>query len=94
MAKKKTEPEVEPVVEAAPVEEVNVSAPQLIEEPASVSAPALADKMVRVRNQGAPFECDLIAYGYGMRWPTNAVYTIPTSKYVELLRQGLDGVSA
>jgi hypothetical protein len=102
MVKKKTvEPEpVAPVEEVTPVAEVPevaapvVSAPQLVEELASVDTPALADKMVRVRNQGKPFLCDLTAYGYGMRWPTNAVYTIPASKYMELLKQGLDGVSA
>ena len=49
---------------------------------------------VRVRNQGPRFDCDLTAYGYGMRWPTGAVYNIPVSKYMELLDKGLDGVSA
>jgi hypothetical protein len=70
------------------------SLPDLAIEPETVSTPALPDKMVRVRNQGLPFLCDLTAYGYGLRWPTNAVYTIPTSKYIQLLKQGLEGVSA
>lgn len=68
--------------------------PNLIAVPVTASTPAIGDKMVRVRNQGEPFPCDLTAYGYGLRWPTNAVYVIPTSRYVELLQQGLDGVSA
>ncbi len=71
-----------------------ITAPDLVIEPATVSTPALSGKVVRVRNQGAPFPCDLTAYGYGMRWPTNAVYTIPDHVYVELLKQGLNGVSA
>lgn|SRR3990167_6862961 len=65
----------------------------LVVEPVSVSTPAISDKLVRVRNQGAPFLCDLTAYGYGHKWPTDAVYNIPTSKYVELLKEGLDGVN-
>ena len=95
MPKKKTievveanEPEI--VAEA----EVETPVPSLTIEPASVSTPALPDRVVRVRNEGKPFPCDLTAYGYGMRWPTNAVYSIPASKYMELLQQGLDGVSA
>lgn len=70
-------------------EEVN-----LVEEPATVSVPALKDKLVRVRNVGKPFACDLTSYGYGMRWPTNAVYNIPVSKYTELLKQGLNGAES
>lgn len=70
-------------------EEVN-----LVEEPATVSAPAIKDKLVRVRNVGKPFVCDLTAYGYGMRWPTNAVYNIPAKKYMELLEQGLNGAES
>lgn len=74
--------------------EARSAPPDLAIEPETVSTPALPDKMARVRNQGLPFPCDLTAYGYGMRWPTNAVYTIPTSKYIQLLKQGLEGVSA
>jgi len=52
---------------------------------------ARPDLLVRVRNAGKPFPCNLIAYGYGMRWPTNAVYAIPQSVYLKLLDEGLDG---
>jgi hypothetical protein len=86
-------PKVEPVTDNG-IEQITVSTPGLIIEPQTVSTPAVADKMVRVRNQGKPFLCDLTSYGYGMRWPTNAVYTIPASVYMKLLDTGLDGVSA
>ena|SRR5687768_13784763 len=85
-------PDVVEVVERANEPEITI--PDLVIQPPTVSAPALPDKMVRVINQGAPFLCDLTMYGYGGRWPTNAVYTIPTSKFVELLTQGLKGRNA
>jgi hypothetical protein len=85
------EPTVVPVFEEV---ETEPAKPDLVIEPATVSTPALPDKMVQVRNQGALFLCDLTAYGYGLRWPTNAVYTIPTSVYIGLLKKGLNGVSA
>lgn len=75
-------------------EETPTEPPALVVEPQTVSTPALSGKVVRVRNQGAPFPCDLTQWGYGMRWPTNAVYTIPDYVYVELLKSGLNGVSA
>ena len=67
---------------------------KLVKEPVTVSAPAIKDKMVRVRNAGKPFVCDLTMYGYGMRWPANAVYNIPISKYMELLEKGLNGAES
>ena len=66
----------------------------LVEEPATVSVPAIKDKMVRVRNAGKPLVCDLTAYGYGMRWPANAVYNIPISEYMKLLEKGLNGTES
>src|SRR5688572_14565585 len=83
--------------EIAKMEAVLASAgskPDLTVEPVTVSTPALMGGIIRGRNHGKPFPCDLSAYGYGMRWPTNAVYSIPQSKYIELLHQGLDGVGA
>lgn len=65
---------------------------EAVEEPV---APALNEremnKLVRIRNQGAPFVCDLTAYGYGARWPTNAVYAIPLKEYLQLVKQGFNG---
>jgi hypothetical protein len=46
---------------------------------------------VRVQNVGDPFPCDLSAFGYGMRWPTNAIYTIPAGIYLDLINKGLKG---
>lgn len=63
-------------------------------ENAHVAPEIQKDKSVKVRNQGKPFLCDLMQYGYGMRWPTNAVYTIPLSVYLKLLKDGLDGTYA
>src|SRR5688572_22846920 len=87
-------PDVAEVVERATSNETLTQSPTLTVEPVTVSTPALMGGIIRVRNQGKPFPCDLSAYGYGMRWPTNAVYSIPQSKYIELLHQGLDGVGA
>ena len=64
-------------------------AKEAVEEP--IVAP---DKLVRVRNAGAPFVFDLSAQGYGQRWPTNAVYSIPFSVYMKCLDAGFDGVAA
>lgn len=66
------------VVEAVKVEEQALTETQL-------------NKPVRVQNAGASFPCDLTAFGYGMRWPAKAIYTIPTRVYVELLKQGFNG---
>ncbi len=69
--------------------------PVAVEPVSIVEVPAIApDKLVRVRNAGAPFVCDLSGYGYGQRWPTNAVYSIPIKAYKKLLEDGLDGVAA
>ena len=57
-----------------------------------IVVPVIAkNKAVRVINQGAPFACDLTSFGYGMRWPTKAIYTITMTKYTELLEQGFNG---
>lgn len=86
MAKKNEEKQEEKVIEK--------QAPTPL-APVSITPPAPAkDKMIRVRNAGKPFPCDLTMYGYGMRWPTNAVYAIPFSKYTELLSSGFDGAVA
>lgn len=66
----------------------------LVEEPKTISAPAIPNKLIRVRNAGAAFECDLTAYGYGRRWPTGAVYNIPAKTYMELLEKGLNGAES
>lgn len=63
-------------------------------ENAPVAPEVQRDRSVKVRNQGKPFPCDLLQYGYGMRWPTNAVYTLPLSVYMKLLSEGLDGTYA
>jgi hypothetical protein len=90
MAKKTKVKEVEP----EPVAEIlDVIAPEPEPQISEVVAP-VKDKSVRVRNAGTPFLCDLTMYGYGTRWPTNAVYTIPYSKYMELVKQGLNGTTA
>lgn len=52
------------------------------------------NKPVLVRNEGEPFAVDLQRYGYGSRWPTGAVYTIPTGVYVQCLKDGMKGVLA
>ena len=98
MPKKKETPKVEEVIEE--VKEAEVPALVVDEtggrknpEPERVQQ-IPPNMTVRVRNQGPRFDCDLTAYGYGMRWPTGAVYNIPMSKYMELLKQGMDGVSA
>lgn len=70
------------------VEEIELE--QVI-EPTPEMTEAQLNKSVRVQNIGAPFPCDLTSYGYGMSWPTNAVYTIPTRRYMELLEQGFNG---
>ena len=46
---------------------------------------------VRVMNAGDPFPVDLSAYGYGYKWPTNAVYTIPMHVYLDCLKRGMNG---
>jgi hypothetical protein len=64
-------------------------------EPSAPAAPKLSEhdlnKAVRVQNVGEPFPCDLTAFGYGMRWPTKAVYIITVRRYMELLEQGFNG---
>ena len=60
-----------------------------------VEEPAVApDKLVRVRNAGEPFVFDLSAHGYGQRWPSNAVYSIPFKVYMKCLEAGFEGVAA
>jgi hypothetical protein len=83
MAKKKKvikeEPKPEPVVL---VDEVRVE-PKAPEVNRSVS--------VKVLNHGNPFVYDLSPWGYGQRWPTGAVYTIPMSAYLDCLEKGMNG---
>jgi len=62
-----------------------------VKEPEAEARP---DLLVRVRNAGAPFVFDLSAHGYGQRWPTNAVYSIPFSVYMKCLDAGFEGVAA
>jgi len=49
---------------------------------------------VKARNAGAPFVYDLSRWGYGQRWPTGAVYTIPMDVYMDCLKKGMDGAAA
>lgn len=61
-------------------------------ETATFSEISNPNKPVRARNEGKPFLVDLLQYGYGLRWPTGAVYTIPSGVYVECLQKGMKGV--
>ena len=65
---------------------------EVVEKVAEIEAPVVnGSAVVRAMNAGDPFPCDLSAWGYGYKWPTNAVYTIPMSAYLDCLKKGMNG---
>jgi hypothetical protein len=62
--------------------------PEMKQEETEPTAP---NRSVRMRNTGEPFVIDLTAYGYGARWPTGAVYTIPQAVALKCIAEGMKG---
>jgi hypothetical protein len=61
-------------------------------KPEEVKTPAINPGVsVKAINFGNPFPCDLSAWGYGYKWPSGAVYTIPMGVYLDLLKKGMNG---
>lgn len=90
MPRKKKIDNVVSVQEHPPVAEVPEQ-PKVAEPIKPKLTEVQLNKLVRVQNAGAAFPCDLTMHGYGMRWPSKAIYAIPTRKYLELLEQGFNG---